>query len=151
MRTAGGPDAQSVASVTDRYVNISRQRNRGVDLSLAIDQDLGNLGALTFRAQMIWQARDKVELFPGTEIDDNGKIGNPKWVGDFNLGWMKDDWTLFYGLDVTGAASNEEDLLRAQGGDACRTSSFRPGGRSEEHTSELQSLMRISYAVLCWK
>src|SRR3546814_4534100 len=27
----------------------------------------------------------------------------------------------------------------------CRTSS----GRSEEHTSELQSLMRISYAVFC--
>src|SRR3546814_1250935 len=24
------------------------------------------------------------------------------------------------------------------------------GMRSEEHTSELQSLMRISYAVLCW-
>src|SRR3546814_7800708 len=24
-------------------------------------------------------------------------------------------------------------------------------GRSEEHTSELQSLMRISYAVLCWQ
>src|SRR3546814_9234813 len=24
-------------------------------------------------------------------------------------------------------------------------------GRSEEHTSELQSLMRISYAVICWK
>src|SRR3546814_6733268 len=23
--------------------------------------------------------------------------------------------------------------------------------RSEEHTSELQSLMRLSYAVLCWK
>src|SRR3546814_7606085 len=110
---------------------------------------------------------------------------------------MKDDWTLVYGLDVTGAASNEEDLLRAQGGDACRTSSFRPCGRfcpdvsvpatfthslslsrdvaerfritlgvanlfdtppprvstvrSEEHTSELQSLMRISYAVFCLK
>src|SRR3546814_1511256 len=25
----------------------------------------------------------------------------------------------------------------------------RPAGRSEEHTSELQSLMRISYAVFC--
>src|SRR3546814_1459687 len=24
-------------------------------------------------------------------------------------------------------------------------------GRSEEHTSELQSLMRLSYAVFCWK
>src|SRR3546814_9650165 len=27
----------------------------------------------------------------------------------------------------------------------------RPGKRSEEHTSELQSLMRISYAVFCLK
>src|SRR3546814_8889194 len=27
----------------------------------------------------------------------------------------------------------------------------RPAGRSEEHTSELQSLMRISYAVFCLK
>src|SRR3546814_3760186 len=34
---------------------------------------------------------------------------------------------------------------RARGG--CRT----PAGRSEEHTSELQSLMRISYAVFCLK
>src|SRR3546814_11189611 len=30
-------------------------------------------------------------------------------------------------------------------------SSGRPGVRSEEHTSELQSLMRISYAVFCLK
>src|SRR3546814_8328132 len=28
---------------------------------------------------------------------------------------------------------------------------FDIGGRSEEHTSELQSLMRISYAVFCLK
>src|SRR3546814_10238506 len=28
---------------------------------------------------------------------------------------------------------------------------FRPGARSEEHTSELQSLMRTSYAVFCLK
>src|SRR3546814_5972514 len=27
----------------------------------------------------------------------------------------------------------------------------KPDGRSEEHTSELQSLMRISYAVFCLK
>src|SRR3546814_4812873 len=29
--------------------------------------------------------------------------------------------------------------------------SYLPAGRSEEHTSELQSLMRISYAVFCLK
>src|SRR3546814_1242850 len=38
-------------------------------------------------------------------------------------------------------------------GPACRTAGRIPGGRrrSEEHTSELQSLMRISYAVFCLK
>src|SRR3546814_5579971 len=32
-----------------------------------------------------------------------------------------------------------------------RGRSFAPTERSEEHTSELQSLMRISYAVFCLK
>src|SRR3546814_1977600 len=32
-----------------------------------------------------------------------------------------------------------------------RSSGFRSRSRSEEHTSELQSLMRISYAVFCLK
>src|SRR3546814_6906750 len=34
---------------------------------------------------------------------------------------------------------------------AFRTRAERSGTRSEEHTSELQSLMRISYAVFCLK
>src|SRR3546814_3284214 len=36
-------------------------------------------------------------------------------------------------------------------GDAARNRSLSADRRSEEHTSELQSLMRISYAVFCWK
>src|SRR3546814_3361301 len=36
-------------------------------------------------------------------------------------------------------------------GRAPRRSAGRPRRRSEEHTSELQSLMRISYAVFCLK
>src|SRR3546814_10620496 len=36
-------------------------------------------------------------------------------------------------------------------GDQCRVGLRRGQGRSEEHTSELQSLMRISYAVFCLK
>src|SRR3546814_6479548 len=50
-------------------------------------------------------------------------------------------------------------LDRAQRGRGDRVSCWRragerarrPGARSEEHTSELQSLMRISYAVFCLK
>src|SRR3546814_2807981 len=44
---------------------------------------------------------------------------------------------------VTGVEARALDLRDGFGGDAAR--------RSEEHTSELQSLMRISYAVFCLK
>src|SRR3546814_10211262 len=43
---------------------------------------------------------------------------------------------------IAGAFSDAHRVLGARPGDA---------DRSEEHTSELQSLMRISYAVFCLK
>src|SRR3546814_10887091 len=42
----------------------------------------------------------------------------------------------------------DDDILRSVR--PCRFA-CRAAGRSEEHTSELQSLMRISYAVFCLK
>src|SRR3546814_8205533 len=61
-------------------------------------------------------------------------------VGDFRATWETDGgFTLFYGMNVIGSTSDVGDFLD------------RNGGRSEEHTSELQSLMRISYAVFCLK
>src|SRR3546814_5355333 len=62
--------------------------------------------------------------------------------------------TLFRSVD---AASNEEG--HAMSDDRDRITETRttepadapPAQRSEEHTSELQSLMRISYAVFCLK
>src|SRR3546814_6981040 len=41
--------------------------------------------------------------------------------------------------------------IKAVTGSERRSHYLEPGPRSEEHTSELQSLMRISYAVLCFK
>src|SRR3546814_1353492 len=46
------------------------------------------------------------------------------------------------------AEVQEADMNRAV---AAARSAFDSGPRSEEHTSELQSLMRISYAVFCLK
>src|SRR3546814_950864 len=43
------------------------------------------------------------------------------------------------------AGGNVADAARRKASTGCRR------GRSEEHTSELQSLMRISYAVFCLK
>src|SRR3546814_7560039 len=51
-------------------------------------------------------------------------------------------------LGAIGAArlAGAEDVLDVDG-----NGRRRPQARSEEHTSELQSLMRISYAVFCLK
>src|SRR3546814_9895425 len=47
-----------------------------------------------------------------------------------------------------GSASTRPSQARIAGKPSSGTP---PSGRSEEHTSELQSLMRISYAVFCLK
>src|SRR3546814_5778211 len=50
---------------------------------------------------------------------------------------------------LSQAASGEVDPQAAEAGPS--TAAPAPKARSEEHTSELQSLMRISYAVFCLK
>src|SRR3546814_1208684 len=48
-------------------------------------------------------------------------------------------------------ARHRAALPRGRLSDAAQPWRRRQGRRSEEHTSELQSLMRISYAVFCLK
>src|SRR3546814_1776202 len=51
-----------------------------------------------------------------------------------------------------GKAPPKISGCRANGADITRTNAPQhQGSRSEEHTSELQSLIRISYAVFCMK
>src|SRR3546814_8168735 len=52
------------------------------------------------------------------------------------------NWATKLGLDMSACPNYGKHFERMQ---------QRPAVRSEEHTSELQSLMRISYAVFCLK
>src|SRR3546814_1701174 len=56
-------------------------------------------------------------------------------------------------LSTTTILVNEVTITATNGASARLTTVIRTsaGSRSEEHTSELQSLMRISYAVFCLK
>src|SRR3546814_4693851 len=58
----------------------------------------------------------------------------------------------FQNVNLTGAELRDASFLRADlsGATLTKVGAFR-AKRSEEHTSELQSLMRISYAVFCLK
>src|SRR3546814_10202721 len=74
--------------------------------------------------------------------------------GDLIL--LKDDYrgllvTVGFPAFVTPAWSPDGKWIAYQRRDRGVTQLWRVAARSEEHTSELQSLMRISYAVFCLK
>src|SRR3546814_3924916 len=52
---------------------------------------------------------------------------------------------------MKGSAERHDPKTHPEGAAAERHEGTRKAPRSEEHTSELQSLMRISYAVFCLK
>jgi iron complex outermembrane receptor protein len=109
----------AITNVRNPFININNERNRGVDVTTRVTQDLGRWGSLSALAQMTWQIEDRFELFQGFEADGEGEIGEPGWVGDFKLTWADGPWSLFYGFNVVGAISNEEDLRNARAGDLC--------------------------------
>src|SRR3546814_6465882 len=79
------------------------------------------------------------------------RAGAFKFRGACNAVWSLDDAAAARGV-VTHSSGNHGGALAL----AARTRGIPchvvvPEGRSEEHTSELQSLMRISYAVFCLK
>src|SRR3546814_8234192 len=76
-----------------------------------------------------------------------GNVSNVKWIGG-GLGEYRIDWGPGYRLYLM---QDGEELIILFAGGTKRRQQAAIKGRSEEHTSELQSLMRISYAVFCLK
>lgn len=118
---AGASGQNNVEFIQAAFININRQRNEGIDLTIDMAHDMGQMGSLQLLAQMNWQFRDEVELYDGNLTDDNGEVGEPKWVGDFALVWRNadEDLRIFYGLDVVGSGNNNQDYLDING-DLCR-------------------------------
>src|SRR3546814_2929223 len=65
-------------------------------------------------------------------------------TGNFGTGWG-------HGADPETAGAIFNAYAEAGGNFIDTADVYQFGQRSEEHTSELQSLMRISYAVFCLK
>src|SRR3546814_5262801 len=71
-------------------------------------------------------------------------LNHPNIVGVYD--WGEAEGTYFMVMEFVDGRSLS-DILRSEG----PLHPDRAADRSEEHTSELQSLMRISYAVFCLK
>src|SRR3546814_3843139 len=80
-------------------------------------------------------------LFPYTTLFRSGKrFGHFVALNDISIAFERGRLTAIIGPNGAGKSTYFNVLSGA----------FTPS-RSEEHTSELQSLMRISYAVFCLK
>src|SRR3546814_10299418 len=78
-------------------------------------------------------------------LDANSGLAASKWVGR-----VMDEGDL-PGIEVAKKSGNKMILLGEAEVERWKAAAAPLVERSEEHTSELQSLMRISYAVFCLK
>src|SRR3546814_5993150 len=92
---------------------------------------------------------DELVAHLGVGLDDGALVGGEAaglvedLVGDGDLADVVEVGAAGEGPQRVGRYAHPQAELHGEAGGAL--------GRSEEHTSELQSLMRISYAVFCLK
>src|SRR3546814_4745668 len=98
-----------------------------------------------------------VTLFPSTTLFRSGRAGaSTRAAGRAGAGEGRGKRRISGSGASVHATTTAPDAMRpARGVHILAVRGGRPlasaGARSEEHTSELQSLMRISYAVFCLK
>jgi iron complex outermembrane receptor protein len=105
----------SILTVNDPFLNIDTQHNVSLDFTTRFRQDLGNWGNLSMYSLVSYQLKDKFTLFQGFTANDNGEVGDPKWVGDMTLTWSKNPITLTYGLRMIAGTSDRQDLVNSNG------------------------------------
>src|SRR3546814_4065387 len=76
----------------------------------------------------------------------------PHSIVDPELGWFDSDYLgIDQGAILTMIANHRTDFVwKYMRRHPAVVTGLKRAGRSEEHTSELQSRMRTSYAVFCW-
>ena len=121
-----GTDPFAIGNVHDSYINIASQVNKGVDFTALIQQGLGRWGSLSILGNATYQLKDRQILLPNSPaVDNNGDIGDPKFVADINATWKPHGgWTFFWGTEIYGKASNEGKFKDRHGGSLCQVSAI---------------------------
>src|SRR3546814_3438915 len=107
-----------------------------MDHALEFDDDLAHALTVLQRRQSLCRVRERKA---------HGNVRTDRAAG------MEGDYFIEIGLALFRFAAGEVAIEDADDLAALEQGKVERQARSEEHTSELQSLMRISYAVLCLK
>ncbi len=126
-RGTQGTDPYAINNVRDAYINISKQRSKGVDFTTLVQQNLGRFGSLTLLGNATYQLKDKIAVFREVVVNNNGTIGDPKFVANLNATWKPGNGlSLFWGTEWYGKASNERLYKARHGGSLCNEANPSP-------------------------
>ncbi|MDB5452721.1 MAG: TonB-dependent receptor, partial [Caulobacteraceae bacterium] len=107
--------------IQDKYINISSQRNRGIDVSDRYGHDLPWDSKLMVDGQFTWRLQDTTQVFAGTEFDNNHRLGYPQFSGQVDATVGHGPWRFLYGAQLIGEQSSMgdygQDTIRISGVD----------------------------------
>lgn len=98
-----------ITNIRNPFINVASQTNRALDLTARYDHEFA-FGDLNIQSQITWQLEDTVALFPGRQLDVNGDVGEPDFVGNLDFRFNRGDWTYFWGMNFIGKSSEAEDV-----------------------------------------
>jgi len=103
------PNYLGILTVNNSYVNLDQQITRGLDLAARYEHEFS---AGTFRVDLdiTWTFEDVFNLFSGSQVDFNGEVGDPDFVGNLAFRFDRGDWTYFWDIDMIGKASDTEEF-----------------------------------------
>ena len=106
--SSGASLPNAILTISDQFINVSKQQIRGIDIAAQWTQEIGSFGALTVNTQWTRNLEDTVALFDNTEEDLSGLAGHPETVGNLYLTLNKEAWSFYWGIDYIGSTDNSE-------------------------------------------
>lgn len=96
-----------ILTINDSYVNISEQQSKGLDINARYRKELAigdfqvnlRVSHILDWTQQVFNASAPTVL--------NSRIGSPETVGNLGFRFDRGDWTVFYGINYVGEASNQ--------------------------------------------
>lgn len=99
-----------IDNIQDSFLNIARQVNRGFDYAVRYNTSLGGWGDLMIELEANRQLEDTRAIFEETAEELNGLVGDPEWVGEFNVSWARGPFDVYYSGRYVGSADSTRDL-----------------------------------------
>ncbi|MCM8732467.1 TonB-dependent receptor domain-containing protein [Hephaestia sp. GCM10023244] len=110
-----------ITSLVNDYINLGTRRLAGLDIGFQYRAPDFGLGRFTLRAEATRNLKRDEELEDdGVVIDQLGKNGRAKWVGNATLNWKSGPWSAswfstYYGSFADTSAATTEAIYEALG------------------------------------